>query len=73
MARLEPVAMHLEDDPRLPRMLEAMLVEERANLVEALAKNYAKDILDYKLRVGTIEGLDIAIAICKRAREKLES
>lgn len=70
-AHSAPVAYEQDDHPNLARNLERDLREAKAAHVEGFVS--AKDWPDFQKRRGIVEGLDIAIALCQRAREKLDA
>jgi hypothetical protein len=65
------VLMEHDDHPNLARNLERDLQVAKASSIEGLTA--AKDWADFQKRRGQIEGLDIAISLCQRAREKLDA
>ncbi len=71
-AHSAPVAsFEVDDHPSLARNLERDLQTSKADYIQALTAS--KDWGDFQKRRGVIEGLDIAISLCQRAREKLEA
>jgi hypothetical protein len=70
-AHSSPVAFEIDDHPNLARNLERDLQTSKAASIEGLTA--AKDWGDFQRRRGVIEGLDIAISLCQRAREKLDA
>lgn len=71
VAHSSPVAFEVDDHPNLARNLERDLQAAKASSIEGLTA--AKDWADFQKRRGQIEGLDIAISLCQRAREKLDA
>jgi hypothetical protein len=67
------VTTQRDDHPRLAGMLLEALKKQRIMLVEALAKNRAKDFAEYKYLAGQIDGIDIAISFAKEAQKKLDA
>jgi hypothetical protein len=65
------VLIERDDHPNLARNLERELQAAKAAYIEGLTAS--KDWGDFQKRRGQIEGLDIAISLCQRAREKLEA
>ncbi len=65
------VAFESDDHPSLARNLERDLVSARNNEIEGLTA--AKDWPDFQKRRGMIEGINVAIALCQRAKEKLNA
>lgn len=61
------------DQPALPRTLRGKLEARRVELIGLLADGGALDFADYKLRIGTIRGLDEATNICREAEKDMES
>jgi hypothetical protein len=70
-AHSSPVAFEVDDHPNLARNLERDLQEAKKASIEGLTA--AKDWGDFQRRRGVIEGLDIAISHCQRAKEKLDA
>jgi hypothetical protein len=70
-AHSSPVAFEVDDHPNLARNLERDLQVAKTSSIEGLTA--AKDWADFQKRRGQIEGLDIAISLCQRAREKLDA
>jgi len=65
------VAFESDDHPSLARNLERDLVTAKDEQTQGLTA--AKDWADFQKRRGTIDGLEIAISLCQRAREKLNA
>jgi len=61
-ASKSPVVLTQDDHPALAQTVTRRLTAQRAEFVEKLAKQPAKDFTEYQKRLGMIEGLDIAIA-----------
>lgn len=68
-----PVSLHQEDHPALAQTAARHLKAQRAEFVELLAKQPAKDFTDYQKRLGMIEGLDIAIAALEAVDARLRA
>lgn len=66
------VQFEQDDNPNLARNLRRDLEDARIAQAAQIV-NSAKDWADYQKRSGIIEGLDIAIALCDLAKEKLEA
>lgn len=71
--REDVVTTQRDDHPRLAATLVDLLRKQRIMMVEALAKNRAKDFPEYKYLVGQIDGLDIAINFAKETQKRLEA
>lgn len=69
----EVVSEFQTDHPRLARNLLHILTVERTSRAEQLVKGFPKTLEEYKYNVGIIEGLDLAIAAAKAAKEKAEA
>jgi len=67
----EPVNEFMGDHDRLARSLHQMLTKAREGHAAAIVKGGPKDFPEYRNRVGVIEGLDIAIALCEQAQKQL--
>lgn len=72
----EPVREFTGDHHQLAINLMRRLEQQRASLVEQLAKagvsgGFIKSLDDYRFHCGKIEGIDIAINLCKEAQSKL--
>lgn len=67
----EPVREFTGDHRRLAINLLPQMEQQRATLAEALVKGGPKDFAEYRNRVGVIEGLDIAIGLCKQVQSQL--
>jgi hypothetical protein len=67
----EPVTEFMGDHDRLARTLHQMLIKERDEHAAGIVKGGPKDFPEYRNRVGVIEGLDIAIALCEQAQRQL--
>ena len=68
---VEPVREFAGDHRRLSLTLHKMLTEARAEQAAAIVKGGPKDFPEYRNRIGVIEGLDIAIALCEQAQKQL--
>ncbi len=68
---VEVVSTLQDDHPALSRNLLRELQAERAKHYESLIS--AKDWADFEKRRGLIHGVEIAIALCTAAKEKLEA
>lgn len=66
------VTMQRDDHPRLAATMLDSLKKQRLMMIEALAKNRAKDFPEYKYLCGQIDGIDIAINFANEARKRLE-
>lgn len=53
------------DAPYAAQTLRKRLMDRKVELSEALIGGYAQDWADYRHRVGIMEGLNQAIAICE--------
>jgi hypothetical protein len=69
----DPVREFVGDHRQLTRNLLAELSRVRAAAVEELATIECKSFDEYRLRKGKIEGIDIAIHLCKETQRKLEA
>lgn len=67
----EPVREFTGDHRRLATTLLKVLEELRLVTAEMLVKGSPKDFAEYRHACGKIEGLDIAIAQCKKAQAQL--
>lgn len=67
----EPVREFMGDHRRLATSLLASLQAERENAAATIVKGGPRDYAEYRHRVGVIEGLDLAIAYCKDAQDRL--
>ena len=67
----EPVTEFMGDHERLSRSLLQMLIRARQEQADAIVKGGPKDFPEYRNRVGVIEGLDTAIALCEQAQRQL--
>lgn len=65
------VAFEADDHPSLARNLERDLGVARAEQVSGLTA--AKDWADFQKRRGIIDGIEIAISLCQKARDKLNA
>jgi hypothetical protein len=68
---MEPVTEFTGDHRRLALTLHQLLVKARAEQAATIVKGGPKDFPEYRNRVGVIEGLDIAIALCEQAQRQL--
>jgi hypothetical protein len=59
------------DHARLARTLLQMLIKAREEQAAAIVKGGPKDFPEYRNRIGVIEGLDTAIALCEHAQRQL--
>lgn len=66
-----PVAFEQDDHPALARNLERDLIAAKDEQAHGLTAS--KDWADFQKRRGTIDGLEIAISLCHRARDKLNA
>jgi hypothetical protein len=73
IAEKEPVREFVGDHRSLARNLLGTLQAARAAAVEELATIDCTTFEDYRLRKGKIEGIDIAISLCKEEQRKLEA
>lgn len=69
----EPVREFSGDPRTLAISLLRELTQERARLVEELARIECKTFDEYRSRKGRIDGVDIAISLCKTVQGKLEA
>lgn len=69
----EPVREFSGDPRTLAISLLRELTQERARLVEELARIECKTFDEYRSRKGRIDGVDIAISLCKTVQSKLEA
>lgn len=69
----EPVREFRGDPRRLAHSVIGELEKARAVAVNELATITCSTFDEYKARRGKIEGLDIAIAVCKEVQRKLEA
>lgn len=67
------VTLTQDDHPALASSLAAHLKKMRADHIEMLAANPAKDFNDYQKRIGVIEGLAIAIAAADERNKALNA
>ena len=51
--------------------LEFIAGQRRKELIEQMATGYAQDWADYRERVGTVKGLDTALALCDEVEKEL--
>ncbi len=58
------------DHPQLARTLSQRLARRRTDLIAQLGEGYAADWPDYKHRVGIINGLGEAIAMCTEIEQE---
>lgn len=65
----EVVSVGMDDHPALPSHLESELEKQVETEIQALVS--AKDWPDYEKRRGSINGLRLAISICKRVQASL--
>lgn len=70
---IEPVREFTGDPRRLAGSVLGELQRMRASIAEELATVDLKTFEEYRNRRGKIDGLDIAINICKEVQKKLES
>jgi len=68
----EPVREFTGDHHRLAMTLMQMLQAQRDQAAALLVKKSAKDYADYTNACGRIDGLDIAISLCKQQQERLQ-
>lgn len=69
----DPVREFTGDTRQLARSVLVELAQQRAELVEQLATIKCSTFDEYTARFGKIEGLDIAIDVCKKVQAKLEA
>jgi hypothetical protein len=69
----DPVREYRGDPRRLARSVLQELTEAREKAVNELATIECKTFDEYRLRKGRIDGLDIAINVCKEVQRKLEA
>ncbi len=69
----DPVREYTGDPRRLARSVLHELTTARAAAVDELATIDCADFAAYRARKGKIEGLDIAISVCKEVQRKLEA
>lgn len=67
----EPVTEFRGDHERLARTLLQKLTLARQEQADAIVKGGPKDFPEYRNRLGVIEGLDTAIALCEQAQRQL--
>ena len=75
-ARLDPfpaVRTEIDDHPALAGTLLRLLQDQRADLANRLVTGQPQTFDEYRNLVGKVEGLDIAIAACKAAHDKLRA
>lgn len=70
---VEPVREFTGDTRALGMSVLRALENERAKLIEQIGTIKCKTFDEYTERHGRIEGLDIAIGICKEIQRKLEA
>lgn len=71
VVEVDPVREFMGDHHRLAGSLLSLLKTERATAADALVKGGPKDFAEYRNRVGFVEGLDNAIALCEMAQRQL--
>lgn len=69
----DPVREYRGDPRRLAHSVLGELEKARAAAVNELATIECADFAAYRARKGKIEGLDIAISVCKEVQRKLEA
>lgn len=69
----DPVREFRGDPRRLAHSVLRELEESRAQAIHQLATIECKTFDEYRQRFGLIQGLDIAIAVCKEVQRKLEA
>lgn len=69
----DPVREFMGDPRRLAGSVLNELTRARAEEIANLASVECKTFEEYRNRFGKIEGLDIAIAVCKSVQKKLEA
>lgn len=67
------VHTEVDDHPALAGTLLRMLQDQREDLANRLVKGQPQTFDEYRNLVGKVEGLDIAIAACKAANDKLRA
>jgi hypothetical protein len=67
----DPVREFMGDPLRLSGTLLNMLRSERAVAASALITGGPQNFAEYRNRVGFVEGLDTAIALCEQAQKQL--
>jgi hypothetical protein len=72
IAERDPVREFRGDPRRLAHSVLQQLEDMRRFAVEELGTIECKTFDEYRARRGKIEGLDIAIAVCKEVQRKLE-
>jgi hypothetical protein len=70
---LDPVREYQGDPRRLAGSVLTELESMRAQLVEEIGTIQCTTFEEYRNRFGKIEGIDIAISICKQVQKKLEA
>lgn len=58
------------DHPLSARTIRQKIEKQRQELTAQINEGYAKDWPDYKLRVGQLEGLKLAVQICEDVEMK---
>lgn len=71
VVEMEPVREFTGDHHRLALTLHQLLIKAREEHAAAIVKGGPKDFPEYRNRVGVIEGLDTAIALCEQAQRQL--
>lgn len=69
----DPVREFTGDTRRMTHSVLNELQRERARIVEELGTIELKTFEEYRHRRGRIDGLDIAIKICKDVQKQLEA
>jgi hypothetical protein len=73
IAEKEPVREYAGDPRRLAHTVLGELKKSRDAAIEQLATIECKTYDQYRAIRGKIEGLDIAISVCKEVQRKLEA
>jgi hypothetical protein len=73
MIEKEPVREFRGDTRRLAHSLLGELQNAREAAINEIATITCSTFDEYKARRGKIEGLDIAISVCKEVQRKLEA
>lgn len=70
--RQSAVRLFASDHPALAHTVRARLEKQRDDLISQVGTGYAQDWANYKYCVGTIQGLQDAIDICKQTESDME-
>lgn len=71
VVEVEPVREFVGDHHRLALTLHQQLIKARAETAASIITGAPKDFPEYRNRVGVVEGLDIAIALCEQSQRQL--